>query len=156
MAYIRGQARHESCFLCDKAAAGPDDAADLVLRRETRAYALLNLFPYNTGHLMVAPTRHVAGLHELDDDETLSLWRLVGRSTEAVRRAIAPDGFNIGINLGEVAGAGVPGHLHVHVVPRWSGDANFMPVVAETKVLPEMLEETYRSLRPAFDSPTGA
>lgn len=151
MAYIKGSERHETCFLCDAATApSSDDEPNLVLARDGGVFAILNLYPYNTGHLMVSPYRHVGELPELDPSEVIELWRLVASAMEAHRRTTRPHGFNIGINIGEVAGAGVPGHLHVHVVPRWGGDANFMPVVAETKVMPEMLSDTYRTLRPAL------
>lgn len=150
MAYIKGSERHSSCFLCEKSGSD-DDEENLVLGRGKKVFALLNLFPYNTGHLMVAPYRHVGELDELEHEEMDEIWRWVTLSVEAHRRTTHPQGFNVGINLGIVAGAGVPGHLHVHVVPRWGGDTNFMPVIAETKVLPEMLSDTYRTLRPAFD-----
>jgi ATP adenylyltransferase len=150
MAYIKGAERHSSCFLCEKPAAD-DDEANLILGRGTRVFALLNLFPYNTGHLMVAPYRHVGELDDITHDEMDELWRWVRLAIAAHRRTTHPQGFNVGLNLGEVAGAGVPGHLHIHIVPRWGGDTNFMPVVAHTKVLPEMLADTYRTLRPAFD-----
>jgi ATP adenylyltransferase len=149
MAYIKGTERHDTCFLCDAAAAPPErDEELLVLARGAHAFVILNLFPYNTGHLMVAPNRHVGDLGDLTDDEVDELWMWTHRSVAAHREASGPDGFNIGINLGEAAGAGVPGHLHQHVVPRWAGDTNFMPVIGDAKVLPEMLSETYQRLRP--------
>lgn len=155
MAYIKGTERHDTCFLCEKAASA-SDADDLVLGRGERVYALLNLYPYNTGHLMVAPYRHVGELDDLDAEEEREIWEWVKRSIAAHRRTTHPQGFNVGINLGQVAGAGVPGHLHVHVVPRWGGDTNFMPVVADTKVLPELNVHTYETLKPAFDDLAGS
>lgn len=149
MAYIKGDERHSTCFLCDKSQSD-EDQANLVLARGERAFVLLNLFPYNTGHLMVAPYRHVGELDDLEHEELHEVWNWVSRSIAAHRKTTHPQGFNIGINLGEVAGAGVPGHLHVHVVPRWQGDTNFMPVIGHTKVLPELLAETYQALKPAF------
>jgi len=153
MAYIKGDERQNVCFLCDARDAPPtDDESKLVLVRGTSGLVILNLYPYNTGHLMVAPYRHVGELDELTHAETDEIWSLTRRSVAAHRATTAPQGFNIGINLGEVAGAGVPGHLHVHVVPRWGGDTNFMPVTADTRVLPEMLVDTYRTLRPALEA----
>jgi ATP adenylyltransferase len=152
MAYIKGTERHDTCFLCDAIAAPPENDEDnLVVVRGELAFVILNLFPYNTGHLMVAPNRHVGELDDLTHEEMDEVWLLTRRSVAAHREASQPQGFNIGINLGEVAGAGVPGHFHLHVVPRWGGDTNFMPVVADAKVLPEMLTETYRTLRPLFE-----
>jgi len=149
MAYIKGDERHSTCFLCDAARApAADDEKNLVVARGDVAFVILNLYPYNTGHLMIAPYRHVGDLDDLTHEETDEVWSLTRRAVKAHRETSQPHGFNIGINLGEVAGAGIPGHFHLHVVPRWGGDTNFMPVTAETKVLPEMLEETYRRLRP--------
>ena len=130
--------------------ASPDDAAAYVLHRGERAFALLNAYPYNTGHLMIAPVRHAAALGGLDPTDRSELMELTTRGISILEEVMRPDGFNVGMNLGEVAGAGVPGHLHVHVVPRWGGDTNFMPVVGDTKVLPETLDQTYDRLRPAF------
>lgn len=157
MAYIKGAERHETCFLCDKGdpAEQPNDEQNLVLARGRLAVVLLNLYPYNTGHVLVAPFRHVAELAELETEEIVEIWDWVALTIEAHRRTTHPHGFNVGLNLGEVAGAGVPGHLHVHIVPRWGGDVNFMPVIAHTKVLPEMLEDTYRTLKPAIDDLAG-
>ena len=127
-----------------------DDAEAFILERGSTAFAMLNAFPYNPGHLMVAPYRHVADLDGLDEAEVSETGRLLARCQTALREEMAPDGFNVGMNLGRVAGAGVPGHLHWHVVPRWNGDTNFMPVVGETRVLPESLDDTYRKLAPRF------
>jgi ATP adenylyltransferase len=153
MAYIKGDERHDTCFLCDAGGAPPEqDEANLVVARGDVAFVILNLYPYNTGHLMVAPYRHVGELEDLTDEESGEIWTLTRRSVKAHRDTSQPHGFNIGINLGEVAGAGVPGHFHQHVVPRWGGDTNFMPVTSETKVLPEMLSDTYRRLRPVLET----
>jgi ATP adenylyltransferase len=151
MAYIKDEARQDGCFLCDTSAAD-DDAESLIVSRAPKTFVILNRFPYNTGHLMVAPYRHVGELDDLDREELEEVWAWTTKAVEALRKASQPQGFNIGINLGEAAGAGVPGHLHLHVVPRWGGDTNFMPVVGETKVLPEMLAETYAKLHPLLSS----
>jgi ATP adenylyltransferase len=154
MAYIKGNDRHDTCFLCDAASADPSlDETNLVVARGELVFVILNLFPYNTGHLMVAPYRHVGELDELTPDESRDVWSWTARSVDAHRATTRPDGFNIGINLGTAAGAGVPGHLHLHVVPRWSGDTNFMPVTGDTKVLPEMLADTYATLAPVLQRP---
>jgi ATP adenylyltransferase len=139
----------DACFLCEKLASG-DDEASLILARGDRAFVILNAFPYNPGHLMVAPDRHVGDLESLEPEEMAATSTLLQRSIGALRRAMSPDGFNVGMNLGRVAGAGVPGHVHWHVVPRWNGDTNYMAVVGETRVLPESLARTYAKLRPRF------
>lgn len=136
--------------LFERILALPDDEAARVVHRGDRCSALLNAYPYNNGHLMVLPNRAVAELEGLDDDEHAELWALVRRATVAVKAAYRPDGVNIGVNLGRGAGAGVPDHLHVHVLPRWSGDTNFMTAVAEARVLPEPLDDTWRKLRAAW------
>jgi ATP adenylyltransferase len=120
------------------------------LYRGDKAFVILNAFPYNTGHLMIAPMRHVADLEDLDAAERNEIMELASRSTGLIRRAMGAHGFNVGLNLGQAAGAGIPGHLHLHVVPRWGGDTNFMPVVGETRVLPEMIQQTDAKLRPLF------
>lgn len=154
MAYIKGAERHDTCFLCDAAQASPeDDESNLVVARGERALVILNLYPYNTGHVMVATYRHVGELDELTLEEFDEVWMWTRKTVAAHREASQPQGFNIGINLGTVAGAGVPGHFHLHVVPRWGGDTNFMPVIGDTKVLPELLSETYAKLAPLLRSP---
>jgi ATP adenylyltransferase len=139
------------CFLCSKPRAG-DDVRALILTRSETSFVVLNAFPYNPGHVLVAPFRHVGELGGLSDDELLDSSHLLQSSVQALKTVMNPDGFNAGLNLGRVAGAGVPGHLHWHVVPRWNGDTNFMPVLGETRVLPESLESTYAKLKPAFSS----
>ncbi|HEV3473613.1 MAG TPA: HIT domain-containing protein [Actinomycetota bacterium] len=139
----------EDCFLC-AALEGSDDAEHLLLHRGQRCFTILNKFPYNTGHSMVAPNRHVGQLEDLEPAESAELMELTTQTVSAIKKMMNPHGFNIGINLGQVAGAGLPGHVHVHVVPRWGGDTNFMPVVGETKVLPEALSDTYARLKPGF------
>lgn len=141
--------RQEACIFCAAAHAEADDAA-LVVFRGTRAFALLNLFPYNSGHAMVVPNRHRSRLTDLDDGELLELMRLVDRTVRVHERVLRPEGFNIGMNLGRAAGAGIEDHLHIHVVPRWVGDTNFMPVLGDTKVLPEHLQVTRARLAAGF------
>lgn len=150
MQYVTSAGDTEGCIFCELLGRDDDEAAHILFRGET-AFVILNAFPYNTGHLMVAPLRHVGELHDLEPHELNALMDLTSRSVDIVRDAMAPGGFNVGMNLGAVAGAGVPGHLHVHVVPRWGGDTNFMTVVGETKVLPEMIADTDAKLRPRFD-----
>jgi ATP adenylyltransferase len=133
------------CLFCEKPKEGDDEKA-LILARSEKSFAMLNKYPYNSGHLMVAPYRHVGEVEELEDEEALDMQRLLQRSIKAVKEAIQPDGFNLGMNLGRVAGAGVPDHLHWHVVPRWNGDTNFMPVTGETKVIPHRLTQTLNLL----------
>jgi ATP adenylyltransferase len=137
------------CFLCAEPAEDRDREHHIVYRGR-HAYVLLNLYPYNNGHLLVAPYRHTGDLPSLDAPTSAEVMALTQRSVAALSQVYRPDGFNVGLNLGRAAGAGVPDHLHVHVVPRWSGDTNFMPVVGETKVLPESLDQTYERLLPAF------
>ena len=133
----------DACFLCE-----PDE--EHVLHRAAHVFVILNLFPYNSGHLMIAPHRHVGDLGDLSGEERHELFDTMAAALEVLREGMSPHGFNTGMNLGRVAGAGVPGHLHVHVVPRWGGDTNFMPVTGDTKVLPEALEQTAAKLRPLF------
>ncbi len=137
-----------ACIFCN---ISEPDRADLVLTRGRVSFVLLNLYPYNNGHLMVVPNRHAADLATLDSEEQIELMRLVRHSEIALTEAYAPQGINIGINLGKAAGAGVPGHLHVHIVPRWSGDTNFMTAIGDTRVLPEDLTTSARKLRPIFE-----
>lgn len=127
-----------------------DDRAALILHRGERAYAILNAYPYNPGHFMAVPYRHVAGFDELTVPELHELADLCQLGVRALRASSGPHAFNIGLNVGGVAGAGIADHIHQHVVPRWGGDTNFMPVIGQTRVLPELLEETYQRLAPAF------
>ena len=124
-----------------------DDEANYVIVRDRSCFALLNKYPYNGGHLMVVPYKQAADLNGLTDEELGDLWKLTRRCLNALTTLMKPDGFNIGINLGKVAGAGVEGHLHIHIVPRWNGDTNFMPVLANTRVLPQALDELAAKLR---------
>ena len=146
--YIRSQKKGE-CFLCE--AVRGEDEEHLVLARRERGLVIMNRFPYNSGHLMVCPLRHVADICALAREEAEELFRLVQESVKALRERLNPDALNVGLNLGKAAGAGLEEHLHFHVVPRWEGDTNFMPVVSSTRVVPEALKETYSLLRPAFE-----
>ena len=139
------------CVFCGILRSGLPDEETYVLWRGERTFAILNAFPYTSGHLMVMPLRHVGELDELDDEEGDELFRAARRGVAAVKAAYDPGGFNLGANLGRAGGAGVPGHLHVHVLPRWAGDTNFMTAVAETRVLPESLPQTWRKLKAAWD-----
>ena len=139
------------CIFCAMQAAGDDDAS-LIVHRGATCFVVLNLFPYSNGHLMVAPYRHGSAFDDLDAAETLEVQRLAVEAVEALRAVFAPEGFNVGWNVGRVAGAGIVDHGHVHVVPRWNGDTNFMPVLADVKVIPEHLLETRRKLAAAWPS----
>jgi ATP adenylyltransferase len=142
--YISSADDQSGCVFCN-AVAG-DDGEKLVVHRGARAIVLLNKFPYTSGHVMVAPVRHVGDFGELDDEEALEVHRLASAAIGALAQAYGPQGYNVGWNLGRVAGAGVVDHVHLHVVPRWAGDTNFMPVLADVRVIPEFLEETRRKL----------
>jgi ATP adenylyltransferase len=149
LVYITQARDCDSCVFCDESsgALGPES---LVVHRGTGAFALLNKFPYASGHLMIAPYRHVGGLADLDEQEALEIHRLTNAAITSLEAVYRPDAFNVGWNLGEIAGGSISGHLHEHVVPRWSGDTNFMPVLADVKVLPEHLLETRERLREAW------
>lgn len=148
--YITGE-KQPGCIFCD-ALAGSDDAANLVLHRGTTAFVIMNLYPYNPGHLMVAPNEHVSSLDELDSTVRSEIIDLTSVCVDIVREAMNPQGFNAGFNLGDIAGASIKEHLHMHVVPRWQGDNNFMAVLADIDVVPQALEETFQLLRPRFDA----
>ena len=149
MSYVGAADRTDGCLFCD-ALASSDDRKILVLLRRPLAFLILNAFPYASGHLMAALTRHVGTLGEATAAELGEAMALVQRSIRALDRVYRPDGYNVGINQGRVAGAGVEGHLHIHVVPRWNGDTNFMPVLGEIRVLPESLDATYDRLSAAM------
>ena len=140
------QPKTDGCFLCAALESG-DDAGNFVVERRERGFSILNRFPYNNGHTLVAPNAHKADLPDLDDDELAELVRLTRDTQQLLAETMSPHGFNIGLNLGTCAGAGVPGHLHIHIVPRWNGDTNFMPVTADAKILVQSLEALYRLLR---------
>jgi ATP adenylyltransferase len=146
--YIVQAGEQGGCILC--AAAAGDDEELLVVHRDEHAFVMLNKFPYSPGHLMVAPKRHVGELGDLDANEAAELHRLTATAIDVLRGLSHPDGFNVGLNLGAVAGGSISDHLHQHVVPRWAGDTNFMPVLADVKVIPEHLAETRRKLADAW------
>jgi ATP adenylyltransferase len=148
MAYL-AEPPPSGCFFC-AALASDDDRAHLVLARDVHAIVLLNKYPYGSGHLLVAPRAHVGRPEELPDDTYAALSSMVRRSAIALREAFAPEGMNIGMNVGRAAGAGVADHCHWHLLPRWNGDTNFMPLIGEVKVLSEHLDTTYARLRPCF------
>ncbi len=153
MEYVGGE-QPPGCLFCRLREQPPAaDRATLVLAREPGSLTVMNRFPYNSGHLMVAPAAHVPGLEDLDDEASADLLRGVRRALKALRETLNPEGFNLGVNLGRVAGAGIPDHVHVHIVPRWGGDTNFMPVLAETKVVNEHLDRTWERLSAALSGP---
>ncbi|MGA1975000.1 MAG: HIT domain-containing protein [Conexivisphaerales archaeon] len=138
----------KDCVFCSLPLAG-EDKKSLILSRGHHAFVMMNRYPYNNGHLMVAPFRHVLDPGDLKVNERLELWNLIGDSMSILRKTVRPSGFNIGANIGRASGAGFE-HLHMHIVPRWDGDTNFMPILGEAKVIPEYLEETYEKLLSAF------
>jgi ATP adenylyltransferase len=154
MAYIKGESKpkgtgaDDGCPFCEIPKMSDEDG--LIVQRGQSTFAVLNLYPYNSGHLMVCPYRHVADYTELDEAETTELARLTQCAITALRKASGAHGFNVGMNLGTVAGAGIAAHLHQHVVPRWGGDTNFMPVIGQTKVLPQLLRETRQLIADAW------
>ena len=150
--YVLNADAQDGCFLC-AAAASDDDVQHLVVHRGERAIVVLNKFPYASGHLLVAPTRHGVDFGGLDDAEALEIHRLGQHGVEALGAVFRAEGFNLGWNIGRVAGAGVPDHGHLHVVPRWAGDTNFMPVLGDVKVIPEHLLATREKLAAAWPSP---
>ncbi len=151
MAYITGAARPPEgvCVFCE--APKHEDAMVYILHRGRQAYVIMNIFPYNTGHVMVNPYAHVDSIEKLDDATLLEVMQLTTLSLAAIRQVSNPHGFNLGANLGKAAGGGIDQHFHFHIVPRWQGDTNFMPIVAQTRVLPENLDDLYQRLRPAFE-----
>ena len=145
--YILSPKPEAKTGLFARIAQSSDDEANLVIARDRTGFALLNRYPYNGGHLMVVPYKEAADLNGLTDEEVGDLWKLARRCLNALSAVMKPDGFNLGINLGKVAGAGIHEHLHIHIVPRWSGDTNFMPVIAGTSVVPDALTEIAAKLR---------
>ena len=146
--YVLGGKRQKGCFFCeDSRAPLKKDPLHLVLYRSQHSFVVLNRYPYTNGHVMLVPNRHVATMEKLNDRERLDILKLLDLSMELLRRSFHPEGFNVGMNLGRSGGAGIPGHVHLHVVPRWNGDTNFMPVLTGTKVISDSLESTYHRLR---------
>jgi len=149
--YVGGK-QQESCIFCEKLnSEQSQDEKNYLLLRSDQVFALLNLYPYSNGHVMVAPAKHVGDLAGLSENEFLQIGRVTKYMVELLKRAFNPDGFNIGANLGRVAGAGIPGHIHIHIVPRWNGDTNFMSVVGDVRVISEALDTTYKKLRDAME-----
>jgi ATP adenylyltransferase len=150
--YVTGAAKdiEEDCIFCAKPAE-EEDAANLIVHRGERSFVILNLFPYTNGHLMVAPYEHTGRLQDLPVETTAEMMALAQKAMGRLEEVYEPHGFNVGLNQGRVAGAGVEHHIHLHVVPRWGGDTNFMPVIADTRVMPQTLEQSYESLRGGFD-----
>jgi ATP adenylyltransferase len=144
-----GKDVEQACIFCAKPASD-DDAANLIVHRGERCFVILNLFPYTNGHLMIAPYEHVATLEDVDPETVAEMMALAQRSIRELDDVYAPQGYNVGFNQGRVAGAGVEHHIHMHVVPRWGGDTNFMPVLGDTRVLPQSLEDSYAALRKRF------
>jgi ATP adenylyltransferase len=147
--YVQSAGEQNGCIFC-AAAESSDDETYLVVHRGERAFVILNKFPYSSGHLLVAPYRHGPNFGDLTDDEALEIHRLGAQGLEALKAVYKPDGYNLGWNIGRIAGAGVPDHGHLHVVPRWAGDTNFMPVLGDVKVIPEHLSATRRRLAEAW------
>ena len=144
--FILGGGEKGDCFLCQYPKEDKDET-NLILYRGEKNFIILNAYPYNTGHLMVAPYQHIGKLEDMADTEAREHFELIRLCVKLLAKVMQPDGFNTGMNLGRVAGAGVADHIHTHIVPRWHGDANFMPVISETKVVPESLVATYRRLK---------
>lgn len=145
--YIQGLTESHECFICRNLANPQDDDKNLVLWRSAHCIVILNHYPYNNGHLLIAPVKHIFGLEHATDSELLELVKLVRESQKALTLAIKPCGFNVGMNIGRCAGAGLPGHLHIHVVPRWEGDTNFMHVCSDTNVISQSLTELLEQLK---------
>lgn len=149
MKYIEKHEKEEGCVFCI-AQAQEDSAANLIAFRGERAYVILNLYPYTSGHLMVVPFEHKATLEKLGSSTRTEIMELASQCMTVLRKIYNPQGFNMGSNIGSAAGAGVPGHVHIHIVPRWAGDTNFMSTLGETRVLPEALQDTYKRVRETF------
>jgi ATP adenylyltransferase len=160
MEFIEGKKKPEGCIFCVfPAQSGPEaDRENLIVARSAHSFAILNRYPYNNGHLMVVPRRHTAAFSSFTEPEWVDLHQLLRESVEVVKTGYSPAGFNLGMNLGQVAGAGIADHLHYHIVPRWGGDTNFMPVLSDTKVMVEHLGSSYEKLKRLFEhrGPGGA
>ncbi len=148
MEYIQKE-KSDGCILCEKPGQN-SDAVNYILYRGGKNFVIMNAYPYNPGHLMIVPYRHIASLEELPDEELHEHFDIVSRSIKVLRQVFSPQGFNLGINIGKVAGAGIEDHVHTHIVPRWQGDTNSMPVISNVRVVPEALAETYQKLKGKF------
>ncbi|MGI8824670.1 MAG: HIT family protein [Chloroflexota bacterium] len=149
MAYIGRSEPEPGCLFCNTAS-GNDDDSSLVVHRGAHCFVMLNLYPYNSGHLMVVPYQHVGSFDAVEQETGSELFATAQLAIRAINRVMDPDGYNMGLNQGDISGAGIPDHIHLHLVPRWSGDTNFMPVLSDAKVIPEMLSATAAKLRPVF------
>ncbi len=147
--YIEDASKNEGCIFCDKFME-KDDKSNLIVCRGETAFVIMNKYPYNNGHLLIVPCRHTAEIASLTNDEKIELFDLIQHSREILTEVMKPQGFNVGMNLGRLAGAGITEHIHFHIVPRWGGDTNFMPVLGNTKVISEALEKTWEKLQNAF------
>jgi ATP adenylyltransferase len=147
MKYIRGLEKGSECFLCHNIAHPEDDEANLVVWRTTHCAAMFNRYPYNNGHMLITPLRHVRDFEQTTNDEMLELVKLIRDMQKALKLTVNPHGFNVGVNLGRCAGAGVPEHLHIHIVPRWEGDTGFMSVCTNTEVISQSLDDLYKELK---------
>jgi ATP adenylyltransferase len=152
MEYILGfkDGKKSACIFCERFPQN-DDTKNLILFREQHCFVIMNRFPYNSGHLMVVPYRHTGNLQDLSDEENLELMKVLQICQKVLKKGMKPQGYNIGMNLERVGGAGVEDHLHWHIVPRWNGDTNFMPVIGDTKVISEALDKTYQRLKVALE-----
>ena len=148
--YIETYDKMEECFLCSAAKNPDEDEKRLVLYRGEKAFIIMNLYPYNAGHLMVAPYQHIGDFTKVEDDILCEITKLTKLGVKALKISLKPDGFNLGYNLGRAAGAGLESHLHNHIVPRWNGDTNFMPVIGEVKVISQDLKELYKKIKKAI------
>lgn len=149
MEYILDDKKPDDCIFCTK----PEDENDrenLILHRGEKIFIMMNRYPYNNGHLLISPYNHVSDVDSLSDEEMLEISQVTKRSVKILKEVMHPEGFNLGINMGKAAGAGIESHIHTHIVPRWNGDTNFMPVIADVRVMPELLDETYVKLYPLF------
>ena len=149
MKYVENHEKQEGCIFCN-ALARDDNAGNLIIKRSEVAFVILNLYPYTSGHIMVAPMAHQPSLEFLDSDSRAEMMELISESMVVLKEIYHPQAFNVGANIGEAAGAGEPDHVHMHIVPRWQGDTNFMSALGETRVLPESLEDTYKRIRAGF------
>ena len=149
MGYILG-IKKKGCFLCKSLKSRKDDE-NYVVFRGNKVFVVMNIFPYNNGHLMVVPNRHIKDINSLDVEEETELMEVIKKCVKILKKVLNPDGFNIGLNLGKVAGAGLESHIHFHIVPRWDGDTNFMPVISNVKVIPQSLKELYTILKKEFE-----
>lgn len=149
MKYI-SKADSEECIFCKKSKEKKDEE-NMILFRGKNVFVIMNIYPYNPGHIMIAPYTHTGEIKKLNDDELFEMMKLTQASIEIIENKMRPQGYNVGINIGRIAGAGFEHHIHIHIVPRWNGDTNFMPIIGETKVIPVSLEETYKNLKDGFD-----